>query len=329
MSNRLSIALAVSMLVLLALGCGPFAITLPGGAAPAPTAPPVATATPTVMPQAASPTASPAAATATSTPMPSPTATAAPPTASPTRTPTPAPPTATPVPPTPTVVTPKPDLFISEMSIVPASPRMGESVAVRVGVYNQGNAASGAFRVEWWAASAAKGCDWDLTGLVAKGGRILTFTYTYPGWSNYTIRAVADAGASVAESDESNNVATLAVQVQAPLATKPNLIISELKVSPASPIMGQVATFSASVYNNGDAPAGASQVEIWAASAAKACTKAVQPLVAKGGVVITCTYTYGGWSNAYAVRAVADSAGEVAESNELDNEKQITIAVKP
>jgi hypothetical protein len=337
MNARVVIAIAVSMLVLLAVGCGPFAIAVPGGATPATTPPPATvapsvipptvapTATPTAAPTTAptaTPTSPPAVATATPTAIPSATATAVPPTASPTR-------TSTPVPPSPTPVAPKPDLFISEMSLDPASPRMGQSVNVRVGVYNQGGAAAAAFRVEWWAAPAAKGCDWDLTGLVAKGGRILTCTYTYPGWSTYTVRAVADSGASVAESDESNNVATLSVQVMAPLATKPNLIISDLKVSPASPTMGQVATFSATVYNNGDAPAGASQVEIWAASASKACTKAVQALVAKGGVVIQCTYTYGGWSNAYAVRAIADSANEVVESNEADNEKQITIAVKP
>ena len=90
-----------------------------------------------------------------------------------------------------------PDLYISEMSLDPASPRQGESVSVRVGVYNGGNAAAGAFKVEWWAASAAKGCDWDLTSLAAKGGRILTCTYTYGGWSTYTVRAIADSGGAV------------------------------------------------------------------------------------------------------------------------------------
>jgi hypothetical protein len=328
MNSRTVILLTGSLLVLLAVACGPFAIALPGSATPASVATPLVIVV-TATPVAATPTTQPATATATAVPVATATATAAPPTASPTRTSTPAPPTSTPVPPTSTPVLPKPDLFISEMSLVPASPHMGESVAVRVGVYNQGTAASGAFKVEWWAASAAKGCDWDLTGLVAKGGRILTCTYTYPGWANYTVRAVADSAGAVAESDESNNAATLAVQVQAPVATKPNMIISDLKVVPASPTMGQVATFSATVYNSGDAPAGASLVEIWAASASKACTKVVQPLVAKGGVVISCTYTYGGWSNAYAVKAIADSAGEIAESNEADNEKTITIAVKP
>ncbi len=317
--------LVICLLLLLALGCGPFAIALPGGATPSPVASPVVT-TPIVAPAAISPTVQPVAATATPAPAPSATAastaTVAPPPPTATR-------TATPVPPAPTAVVPKPDLFISEMSLDPVSPHMGQSVTVKVGVYNQGNAPAGAFKVEWWAASAAKGCDWDVASLVAKGGRILTCTYTYPGWSNYTVRAVADSGASVAESDEANNVRTLDVQVLAPIVPKPNLIISDLKVSPASPTMGQLATFSATVYNNGTASAGASHVEIWAASASKACTKAVQALVAKGGVVISCTYTYGGWSNAYAVRAVADSADEVVESSEADNEKQITIAVKP
>ena len=70
-------------------------------------------------------------------------------------------------------------------------------------------------------------------------------------------------------------------------------------------------------------------MEIWSASATKACTRAVPSLPAKGGVVVTCAYTYGGWSNAYAVKAVADSGADVVESNESDNTRQITISVKP
>lgn len=321
-------AFVVVLALVVSSGCGPFTIVLPGGATPTLTSTPtpivqmiVVTATPTA-------TSTPAPAAPTATPIIAPTVTTAPPTV--TKTPVPAAPTNTPTVAPPTAAVPKADLYISEMSLTPASPRQGESVAVRVGVYNGGNAPAGAFIVEWWAASAAKGCSWDVTSLVAKGGRILTCTYTYPGWSNsYTVRAVADSGSAVAESDEANNTRTLDVQVQPALVTKPNLIISDLKVTPASPKMGVGATFAATVYNDGNAASPASHVEIWAASAALACTKVVDALPAKGGLVITCAYTYGGWSNAYAVRAVADSASEVNESNETDNTKTITVAVQP
>lgn len=327
MTRYLACLFAVLALVLSA-GCGPITIVLPGGTVP--------TATPTGVLVAVAAGATPVgAAVATPTVAAAPTATPVPPTAAATSTPVPPSATPTAVPPTPTrtplppLLLMKPDLFISEMSLDPASPRQGQSVTVRVGVYNQGNAPAGAFSVEWWATSAAKGCDWDLASLVAKGGRILTCTYTYGGWANYTVRAIADAGGAINESDESNNERAMAVQVQPALLARPNLKITDLKVSPASPQSGTPCTFSATVYNDGTAVSPASHVEIWAASAAKACTKAVQALPANGGVVVTCAYTYGGWSNAYSVRAVADSADEVTESNESDNTRTITIAVKP
>lgn len=284
------------------------AATVPATSAPVTSVPatagPSATVSPTVVPP-------------TRTPVPP---TAVPPTAVP---PTPVPPTAVP----PTATPTRPDLYISELSLDPASPQMGQAVTVRVGVYNQGSVAAGEFDVEWWSASATRSCVWHVPSAAAGGGRILTCTYTYGGWSNYTVRAVADSGGVVAESDEGNNTRSMAVQVTAP--PKPNLFISELSVAPASPQQNSAATFRIGVYNDGDAAAGGFNVELWVSSAVKGCTLRVDSMAAHGGRILTCVYTYGGWSNAYAIKAVADSSGEVAESDETDNQRTMTIAVRP
>jgi hypothetical protein len=101
----------------------------------------------------------------------------------------------------------QPDLYISEYTLTPDPPHMAVPVHVRVGVYNQGNAAAGAFTVQWWAtiAAPAPACTWPVASLAAHGGRILECDYTYGGWAPYTTRAVADSGNTVAESNEGNN----------------------------------------------------------------------------------------------------------------------------
>jgi len=99
------------------------------------------------------------------------------------------------------------DLYISEYSF-DHPPTKGEEFTVKIGVYNQGNAAAGAFWWEWWSSSAKRICRERIDGLAAHGGRIVYCPHTYAGWSNYATKAVADADDEVAESDEENNAHT-------------------------------------------------------------------------------------------------------------------------
>lgn len=105
--------------------------------------------------------------------------------------------------PTPTTE-PQADLYISEYSF-DHPPKMGEAFTVKIGIYNQGNKAAGGFWWEWWAASAVRPCRERIDSLAAHGGRIVTCTYTYGGWSTYTTKAVADVDNEVVESNETNN----------------------------------------------------------------------------------------------------------------------------
>lgn len=123
------------------------------------------------------------------------------PTVSPTPTPTPTPsPTPTPA--------PQADLHISEYSFN-HPPKKGEPFTVRIGIYNQGNAAASAFWWEWWPTKFNFACRQRIGGGIgARGGRIVSCTYTYGGWANYETKAVADADNEVSESNEGNNTHT-------------------------------------------------------------------------------------------------------------------------
>lgn len=164
--------------------------------------PPAATPTPTpILTPEITPTPTPEV-----SPTPTPKLTPTPkPTATPTPSPTPEPsPTPTP---TPTPV-PQADLYISAYSFN-HPPKQGEPFTVSITIYNQGNASAGPFWWEWWATWAVRTCRERITeDLPAHGGKVVTCTYTYGGWANYTTKAVADVDNEVAESDEGNNIYT-------------------------------------------------------------------------------------------------------------------------
>jgi uncharacterized membrane protein YfbV (UPF0208 family) len=122
-----------------------------------------------------------------------------------------------------------PDLFVSEFSLDPATPVQDSPVTVRLGVYNKGTAPSGPFSIEWWPGENYQdlGCGWEVEGLVAGGGRILTCTYPgYPSWySNINTKVVVDSGGAVAESDEANNIFLKPISVTQPGAGSPGLAL--------------------------------------------------------------------------------------------------------
>jgi len=113
-----------------------------------------------------------------------------------------------------------PDLFVSEFSLDPSTPTQGSPVSVRVGVYNKGTAASGPFTVQWWPGEnyQESACKWQVEGLVANGGRILTCTYPgYPSWyGSLVTKVVVDPLSEVAESNENNNIYKKTISVNRP-----------------------------------------------------------------------------------------------------------------
>jgi hypothetical protein len=120
--------------------------------------------------------------------------------------------------PTPTATTPpKADLIITEFTLMPGTPVEGNPVHVRVAVYNQGNAAAGAFTVKWWPGEnyPAPACTWNVPSSNARGGRVLECDY--PGYPSYygsiVTKVVADSENTVSESDEGNNERKMTISV--------------------------------------------------------------------------------------------------------------------
>lgn len=109
---------------------------------------------------------------------------------------------------TPTLTpTPQADLKVSDykLSTDPENPTQGIEFTITFSIYNQGNKASGPFWWEWWPTKYSAACRYRIDNLVARGGRVVSCTYKYNGWSTYETKAVADSDNEVSESNETNN----------------------------------------------------------------------------------------------------------------------------
>jgi len=106
-----------------------------------------------------------------------------------------------------------PDLIVSEFTITPATPVMGQNAHVRIGVYNQGNAASGPYTVRWYGLSTFPdpSCSWTVDKSNANGGRILQCDFVFQSYYpiNKTSVVIVDANNQVTESNEGNNQRTI------------------------------------------------------------------------------------------------------------------------
>lgn len=108
---------------------------------------------------------------------------------------------------------PDPDLVVLAVGHDPASPAQGRPMTATVTVKNQGNADSGAFRIDIYRDSPSApdaGQIGDATctrsGLAAGGTDSCTFTVAYPSSGEYKMWAQVDTGGQVTELDEQNNL---------------------------------------------------------------------------------------------------------------------------
>lgn len=125
--------------------------------------------------------------------------------------------------------------------------------------------------------------------------------------------------------NDSTNVGTVGET-----SARPNLYISEFTLSPDTPIKGRTVNVRVGVYNRGTTPAGRFNVAWWPGEnyRSPACTWTVESMAARGGRILQCRYD--GYPSPYGsirTKAVADTRGAVAESDESDNVRMKTIRV--
>ena len=240
---------------------------------------------------------------------------------------------------TPAPASGQPDLFVSEFSLIPATPVQGQPVEVRVGVYNQGDtAATGTFGIAWYPGEnyPSPGCTWSLDGLVAHGGRILTCTYGgYPSpYGSINTRVMVDTANAIVESNKANNSYLQPISVSGsapPVVNQPDLYVSEFSLTPATPVQGQPVEVRVGVYNQGDAAVSGTFGIAWYPGenyASPGCTWSIDGMAAHGGRILTCTYA--GYPSPYGAintKVMVDTGNAIAESNKANNSYLQPISV--
>jgi subtilase family serine protease len=245
-----------------------------------------------------------------------------------------------------TVTTTQPDLIVTSISKSPNNPSAGQAVTFSAVIKNQGNAATPAgvvhrvsFSVDGTLVSFS---NTSTTSLAVNGTRTLTANSGPNGsatWSatggTHTILANVDDTGLIAESNEGNNTATISLSVS---GGQPDLIVTDITWTPASPGSGQAVTFTATVKNQGNAatPAGVilgvefnvdgvqvSWSDTSTASLAAGATRTLTANSGPNGGVSTWTATAG----THTVMAHVDDVNRIAESNNNNNQfsKPITI----
>ncbi len=211
----------------------------------------------------------------------------------------------------------KPDLTIAGVDWTPRTPRLGETVNFTVVVRNQGDGNAGPFVVE---IRDSVGQDRrTVSGLSAASAVSLSFTRRQNNATEiFTI--TADVTNQVDESNETNN--STQVRLEALAETRlPDLTLDSLDYSPRDPSIGSTLTLTAIVRNIGNADAGTFIVELQ--DSAGTARQTLTGLRAGASVRLDFTRRLNASSETFTV--TVDALRQVAESNETNNTRQITV----
>jgi subtilase family serine protease len=208
----------------------------------------------------------------------------------------------------------KPDLIVSDISWIPADPLEGDTVSFAVTIKNQGGADAGSFTNSYYIDGVKIG-EWSVPGLSAGQSTTKTSTWTAIK-GDHTVKAFADSGYNVDESNENNNEREETICIG---PKTPDLIISDISWSPSSPTEGDVITFTAYVKNQGSGNAGSFKTSYYI-DGAKIGEGSISGLPA--GQTTTQTFTWTAAAGTHIVKAYTDSSYMVAETNEGNNERE-------
>ena len=231
----------------------------------------------------------------------------------------------------------QPDLVVTGFSIVPATPAKGEEAAIQVTVKNQGTANAGPFVVQWTQDDtfAPTGPSKQVTSLAAGASTNVNFTYAFQEARDYNTVVRLDTANTVAEWNESNNMAIFPVTV---IETAPDLVITNFTIKPVNPaqnfpqdqpVAGQNALIEITVLNQGADPAGAFVVQ-WKSDvfAPTGPSYQVSGLAPGASTVVQFVYAFPNPGN-FQTEARIDTDNDVVEANENNNIQIKAVTVQP
>lgn len=199
----------------------------------------------------------------------------------------------------------------------------GENGTFRVTVQNTGFFAAGAFTVLFEVDDVAVGNPIPVAGVPGDD----SVEVESPAWSgavgSHTLTVTVDDGDTVAEGDETNNVDELEFAVSA-AGSDPELLPTDITGELFEP--GQDGTFGVTIHNFGPVDAGTFTVTFAVDGAPLGPGQVVGGIVAGGSITVQSA-AWSATSGSHDITVTADSADQVAESNETNNAITVSFDV--
>ncbi len=205
-----------------------------------------------------------------------------------------------------------------------ASPVEGQSVSVNTTLHNNGTADSGALGVGFYATAPGRRETYIGSAFVpnvpAGGTARASFAWNTLGLTgDVSVRVALDPFNRVLETNETNNVASKTVRV----LTRPDLKVMRITLSNPEPVTGEVVTVAAVLRNVGQSAAGAHAVSLYRghpeSGGVLLAKQSLTSMSAGGSKTLNLSWKPTA-TGRYQLFARVDSAGQVAESDETNND---------
>ena len=212
------------------------------------------------------------------------------------------------------------DLTVSDIALSPGSPAVGEEVTVSVRLDNIGDGDAPDSTVRLFVDDVEYGEAATLPALSAGSSETVSFTWI-AGMGKHTFRADVDHADSVYESDETNNESEV---FQYGGGRAADLVVRSIDWRPERPSVGDTVTFSAVIENLGEAAARDFHVSFRDKSGVWPPMENMFSGDMGAGHNTTVSFQWPADADPHEFAVVADSRGEVTESNEDNNELTVS-----
>lgn len=220
----------------------------------------------------------------------------------------------------------RPDLIISEISIMPTNPYTTDAIVVKAVCKNNGVRTAAASHMRFKIGGESTPPVYAIESLAPGATRQWLREVHLTVAQNYRITVTADVNNEVTESNEGNNVKTFDFTVLAP--GKADLIVKSITVSPAAPHVGDHVNISIKYANIGTATAVKFSTISTVGGEAPPAVPPTYHNIRPGHEFTenkTMTFTR---AAAYLIKARIDTNNEIEELNETNNYREFIFTVR-
>ena len=213
------------------------------------------------------------------------------------------------------------DLVVQDITWTPTNPSIGDTITFTATIKNQGNGSSSSSRVYFYLDGSTSHFTYkNFGGLSADATTTVPFTWTAQA-GLHTFKAVVDKDNAVTECDETNNEKTIAFSA----TSLSDFVVQNIKWTPASSSTGELITFTATIKNQGNGSSSNNYVHFYFDDSNTHHTAQSFTGITTGSTN-TVSFTWKAQAGFHTLKAVVDKANTVTESDESNNEKNITFS---